>query len=152
MTPQAREVSFDNRATSPTGTLFDSNGSRGGGPGGRPTNHGEISPAGGERAGRAVLADNFGGKRFNAPNDLIVKRDGTIWFSDPTTTRGASEIGYNGVYRIDPRTKAVALSTKKLASPTGLRSRPTRKRSMSANRYRHLAFPVTANDTPGPNK
>ena len=31
-----------------------------------------------------VLADSYDGKRLNSPNDLVVKSDGTIWFSDPT--------------------------------------------------------------------
>jgi gluconolactonase len=30
-----------------------------------------------------VLADRFEGKRLNSPNDVVVKSDGTIWFSDP---------------------------------------------------------------------
>ena len=31
-----------------------------------------------------VIADRFAGKRFNSPNDVVVKSDGSIWFSDPT--------------------------------------------------------------------
>ena len=31
-----------------------------------------------------VLADRYRGKRFNSPNDVVVKSDGSIWFSDPT--------------------------------------------------------------------
>ena len=58
-----------------------------------------------------VLADNFDGKRFNSPNDVVVKSDGTIWFTDPVLRdrqriRGRhspSEIGARNVYRIDPR-------------------------------------------------
>src|SRR5579863_5807503 len=33
---------------------------------------------------RRVLGDRFQGKRFNSPNDVVVKSDGSIWFSDPT--------------------------------------------------------------------
>ena len=33
---------------------------------------------------RSVLCDRFNGKRLNSPNDVIVKSDGTIWFTDPT--------------------------------------------------------------------
>jgi gluconolactonase len=55
-----------------------------------------------------VLADRFEGKRFNSPNDVVVKRDGTIWFTDPdygimTDYEGdaaESEIGACHVYRI----------------------------------------------------
>jgi gluconolactonase len=35
-----------------------------------------------------VLADNYQGKRFNSPNDVVVKRDGSIWFSDPPFQAG----------------------------------------------------------------
>jgi gluconolactonase len=56
-----------------------------------------------------VLADRFEGKRFNSPNDVVVKRDGSIWFTDPdygimTDYEGdaaPSEIGGCHVYRID---------------------------------------------------
>src|SRR5258708_27729920 len=33
---------------------------------------------------RTVLADRYEGKRFNSPNDVVVKGDGSIWFSDPS--------------------------------------------------------------------
>ena len=57
-----------------------------------------------------VLADQFEGKRLNSPNDVVVKSDGSIWFSDPSYgilmdyegDRAASEIGACHVYRIDP--------------------------------------------------
>ena len=56
-----------------------------------------------------VLADRFESKRFNSPNDVVVKRDGSIWFTDPdygimTDYEGdaaPSEIGGCHVYRID---------------------------------------------------
>ncbi|MGB7183578.1 MAG: SMP-30/gluconolactonase/LRE family protein [Burkholderiaceae bacterium] len=55
-----------------------------------------------------VLADSFGGKRLNSPNDIVCKSDGTIWFTDPIFGIGGfyegekatSEISPN-VYRID---------------------------------------------------
>ena len=31
-----------------------------------------------------VLADRYQGKRFNSPNDVVVKSDGSIWFTDPS--------------------------------------------------------------------
>lgn len=57
---------------------------------------------------RRVLADRFDGKRFNSPNDVVVKSDGTVWFSDPTYgidsdyegDAAPSELGANCVYRI----------------------------------------------------
>ena len=55
-----------------------------------------------------VLADRFEGKRFNSPNDVVVKSDGSVWFTDPTYgidgdyegDRATSEIGASNVYRI----------------------------------------------------
>ncbi len=57
-----------------------------------------------------VIADRFEGKRFNSPNDVVVKSDGSIWFTDPDYGimmdyeggRAASEIGACHVYRVDP--------------------------------------------------
>lgn len=50
-----------------------------------------------------LVADRFEGSRFNAPNDAIVRADGTIFMTDPDYGLPAQdhEIGFNGVYRID---------------------------------------------------
>ncbi len=56
-----------------------------------------------------VVASHFKGKRLNSPNDVVVKSDGTIWFTDPpygilSNNEGYqadSEIGSNNVYRVD---------------------------------------------------
>ena len=56
-----------------------------------------------------VIADRFDGKRFNSPNDVVVKSDGSIWFTDPSYGilidyeggRAVSEIGACHVYRVD---------------------------------------------------
>ncbi|MBC5785947.1 SMP-30/gluconolactonase/LRE family protein [Ramlibacter sp. USB13] len=58
---------------------------------------------------RTVLADRFEGRRLNSPNDVVVKSDGSIWFSDPSYgidgdyegDAAASELGECCVYRID---------------------------------------------------
>ncbi|MDX2131174.1 MAG: SMP-30/gluconolactonase/LRE family protein [Planctomycetota bacterium] len=51
-----------------------------------------------------VLAASFEGKRLNATNDLVVKRDGSVYFTDPTffTPKPALELDFNGVYRVTP--------------------------------------------------
>jgi gluconolactonase len=57
-----------------------------------------------------VLADAFDGARLNAPNDVVVKSDGTTWFTDPSYGRETSfvgvrrerEIATDNVYRLDP--------------------------------------------------
>ena len=64
---------------------------------------------------RRVLADRFEGKRLNSPNDVVVKSDGSIWFTDPTYgidseyegDAAPQEIGASHVYRIDPDSGAV---------------------------------------------
>jgi len=57
-----------------------------------------------------VLADRFEGKRFNSPNDVVERADGSIWFTDPSYgidsdyegNKAPGEIGACHVYRIDP--------------------------------------------------
>ena len=57
-----------------------------------------------------VIADTYQGKRLNSPNDVVVKSDGSIWFTDPSYgilmdyegDRATSEIGACHVYRVDP--------------------------------------------------
>src|SRR3546814_10985717 len=56
-----------------------------------------------------VLADRYDGKRLNSPNDVVVKSDGSLWFTDPPYGilsdyeghKGESEIGACHVYRLD---------------------------------------------------
>ncbi|MEP1933807.1 MAG: SMP-30/gluconolactonase/LRE family protein, partial [Roseibium sp.] len=63
-----------------------------------------------------VLADSYDGKRLNSPNDVIVKSDGSIWFTDPPFGilgnyeghRAEPELGQN-VYRLDPNTGALSV-------------------------------------------
>lgn len=49
-----------------------------------------------------VLAERFEGKRLNAPNDLVVRKDGNIYFTDPAFGRqeDTKELAFYGVYRI----------------------------------------------------
>ena len=57
---------------------------------------------------RTVLASHFDGKRFNSPNDVVVKSDGSVWFTDPSYgidsdyegVAAPSEIGERCVYRV----------------------------------------------------
>lgn len=75
-----------------------------------------------------VLADRFDGRRLNSPNDVVVKSDGSIWFSDPTYgidgdyegQRSPSEIGASNVYRVDGVTGKVSLMVSDRVQPNGL--------------------------------
>lgn len=81
-----------------------------------------------------VLADNFNGKRFNSPNDIVCARDGSIWFTDPPFGIGghwegdkaASELPH-AVYRIDPAGK-LSQVLNNLAGPNGLAFSPDEKK------------------------
>jgi len=58
-----------------------------------------------------TLALSYEGKRLNSPNDLIVKSDGSIYFTDPHSvdTGNIKELSSNGVYKIDPKTGKLML-------------------------------------------
>ncbi|MGW7085639.1 SMP-30/gluconolactonase/LRE family protein [Streptomyces sp. NPDC054871] len=82
-----------------------------------------------EHDGRVtVLADRFEGKRFNSPNDAVVRSDGSVWFSDPDFGitndyegfRAPAEIGGCHVYRIDPVTGDVRIVADGFDGPNGL--------------------------------
>jgi gluconolactonase len=81
---------------------------------------------------RTVLADRYDGKRFNSPNDLVVKSDGSIWFTDPSYgidsdyegDAAESEIGARNVYRIDPGTGRVTIVASDFVQPNGLAFSP----------------------------
>ena len=57
-----------------------------------------------DRTGKTeVLVDRFEGKRFNAPNDIVVRRDGQIYFTDPLfTPLDQRELDFYGVYHVTP--------------------------------------------------
>lgn len=81
---------------------------------------------------RTVLADRFEGKRLNSPNDVVVKSDGSVWFTDPTYgidsdyegDAAPSEIGASNVYRINPATGAVTAVATDRVRPNGLAFSP----------------------------
>jgi SMP-30/Gluconolactonase/LRE-like region len=87
--------------------------------------------------GRVVtLADRWQGKRLNSPNDLVVKSDGSIWFTDPSYgidweyegERAESEIGACHVYRIDPASGEVAVVADDFEKPNGIAFSPDESR------------------------
>ena len=78
------------------------------------------------------IVDRYLGQRFNSPNDVIVKSDGTIWFSDPPYGilsdweghTAESEIGDCLVFRLDPRTGELEAVTDWVEEPNGLAFSP----------------------------
>jgi gluconolactonase len=82
-----------------------------------------------------VILDRFDGKRLNSPNDVVVKSDGSIWFTDPPFgilgyyegERAAPELPTN-VYRVDGRSGAASVVAGDLEGPNGLCFSPDEKR------------------------
>lgn len=72
-----------------------------------------------------VIADSFEGKKFNAPNDIIVRKDGHIFFTDPAFGKQADtrEMDYYGVYHISPK-KVIGLIAKPKGRPNGIALSP----------------------------
>ena len=74
-----------------------------------------------------VLADSFQGRRLNSPNDVVVKADDTVWFTDPSFGIGGHYEGDaatpelpTNVYRFDPRTGQLSVVTGSIVQPNGL--------------------------------
>ena len=69
-----------------------------------------------------VLAERFEGKRLNSPNDVVVKSDGAIYFTDPPygVKHEERELDFQGVYRISADGKTLTLLVKDFAKPNGL--------------------------------
>jgi gluconolactonase len=83
-----------------------------------------------------VLADCWQGKRLNSPNDIVVKSDGTIWFTDPPYGilsdlegwQGELEYGGCHVFRLDPGTGRLDVACDDFVKPNGLAFSPDEKR------------------------
>lgn len=90
------------------------------------------------RADYEILADNFDGKRFNSPNDLVVAPDGSILFTDPIygLPGGAEsdlrELDFCGVFRLTPA-GAVQLLSRDYHRPNGIGLSPDGKTLYVAN-------------------
>jgi gluconolactonase len=82
-----------------------------------------------------TLADKWKGKRLNSPNDVVVKSDGSIWFTDPAYgidtdyegNKAESEIGACHVYRIDPASGAIDAVITDMVRPNGIAFSPDEK-------------------------
>jgi gluconolactonase len=91
-----------------------------------------------------VLADSFDGKRLTGPNDVVVKSDGSIWFSDNGAGTRGNYLGHTApqelpfrVYRLDPATGELTIAVGDMRRPNGLAFSPDET----------LLYVV---DTPGP--
>jgi gluconolactonase len=82
-----------------------------------------------------VLADQWEGKKLTGPNDVVVKSDGTIWFSDNGAGTRGNYLGHTApqqhpfrVYRLDPRTMTLSIAVGDMARPNGLCFSPDESR------------------------
>jgi gluconolactonase len=76
------------------------------------------------------LASAYGGKKLNSPNDVVVKSDGSVWFTDPPLNIPAgqkAELTFSGIFRISV-TGALQLLDSSLAQPNGICFSPDEKR------------------------
>jgi gluconolactonase len=79
-----------------------------------------------------VIADSYRGKRLNSPNDVVVKSDGTIWFTDPDYGIMSDYEGHKGereqdgcyVFRFDPKTGNLTVVADDFEKPNGLAFSP----------------------------
>lgn len=106
--------------------------------------HGQRAVMRTPRVGGKILGDTpmqmvvnqYLGKKLNSPNDIVVKRNGSIWFTDPPYGilsdaeghRADSEQASNHVFRLDPQTGHLQAATNWLDEPNGLAFSPDEKR------------------------
>ena len=82
-----------------------------------------------------TLVDHHSGKRLNAPNDVVVKSDGTIWFSDPlygisNDYEGGRQVSEQppAVYRFDPQNGDIRVVASDFDGPNGIAFSPDERR------------------------
>ncbi|MBS1876539.1 MAG: SMP-30/gluconolactonase/LRE family protein [Acidobacteria bacterium] len=108
--------------------------------------------------GKRTLADSFEGKRFNSPNDLTVKSNGDIYFTDPpyglpgNADDPRRELGFFGVYRLTADGVVTAL-VRDMTRPNGIAFSPDEKTLYVAQsdpaKALWMAFPVNPDGTLG---
>ena len=102
---------------------------------------------------RTVLADRYEGKRLNSPNDLVVKSDGAIYFTETTSgIRGrdkgsAREIAFHGLYLIKNNTLRLLDKDPQGAAPNGIAFSPDEKVLYVNGGTKVTAYDVRADDT-----
>ena len=79
-----------------------------------------------------TVVSHYQGRRLNSPNDVVVKRDGSLWFTDPPYGivsdfeghRADSELGDHYVFRFDPASGALRIASDFVEEPNGLAFSP----------------------------
>lgn len=93
-----------------------------------------------------VLADRFGGRRLNSPNDVICRADGTLWFTDPlyginTDYEGGKQVSQSppNLYRLDPHTGDLRVMADDFEGPNGLCFSPDQRQLYVSESGRQFA-------------
>jgi len=99
-----------------------------------------------------VVANSFQGRQLNRPNDVVVKSDGCIYFTDPWTSPSAPQqwdLTFSGVYRVTPDLGTVSLLVDDFIVPNGLAFSPDEQvLYINDSRRGHIrAFEVAPNGT-----
>src|SRR5262245_30711104 len=96
-----------------------------------------------------VVANSFAGKRLNRPNDVVVKSDGAMYFTDPAAGLVPEQwdLQYSGVYRVTADLGTISLLTDTYIQPNGLAFSPDEKiLYVNDSRRRHIrAFEMLDN-------
>jgi gluconolactonase len=90
--------------------------------------HAAIVRLGRTAGGVETIVDSWGGLRLNSPNDVVVKSDGTVWFTDPSyghlqDFRPEPQVG-DYVYRFDPESERLSVVADSFDKPNGLAFSP----------------------------
>ena len=99
-----------------------------------------------------VIANSFQGRQLNRPNDVVVKSDGSIYFTDPWTSPNAPnqwDLTFSGVYRVSPDLGTLTLLMDDFIVPNGLAFSPDESvLYVNDSRHGHIrAFDVAPNGT-----
>jgi gluconolactonase len=121
--------------------------------------HGDRRVARLENGKWTSIADRYEGKRFNSPNDLVVKSNGDVYFTDPpyglvkNIDDPAKEISFQGVYRVSAPDGKVTLLTSEVTRPNGLAFSPDERilyvASSDPKKAIWMAYPVNGDGTLG---
>jgi gluconolactonase len=121
--------------------------------------HGDRRVARLENGKWVSVADRYDGKRFNSPNDVVIKSNGDLYFTDPpyglvkNVDDPAKEIPFQGVYRVAAKDGKVTLLTSEVTRPNGLAFSPGEKvlyvASSDPRKAIWMAYPVKEDGTVG---
>jgi gluconolactonase len=101
---------------------------------------------------RSIVADSFEGKRFNSPNDLVVARNGDIYFTDPpyglagVQKSPLRELSYTGVFRVTPDNRVHLVADNLF--PNGIALSPDNRTLYATDNSGWVAFDLDNNGMP----